>query len=98
MAIDFDKAKEFSDFLQYNEIFNVKVEIWVTANVWTKFTSDFELQDIGYDYSLIFMEDVLMGKPNLGFGQRGMNFLNDIKFKSPYLYFSTEEGKQVRLS
>lgn len=103
MAMDFDKAKEFYEFLQYkgvtlNTIFNVKVEIWVTAKVWTSFKSTFELQDVGYDYNLIFYEDILMGKPNLGFGQRGMNFLDNIQFKSPYIYFETKEGKKVRLS
>ena len=103
MELDYDKAREFQDFLQFkgkslNSIFNVKVEIWVAAKVWTPFFSEFKLQDIGFDYNLIFMSDILMGKPNLGFGQRGMNFLDNIQFNSPYIYFDTKEGKKVRLS
>lgn len=101
--MDFSKTIHVDDFLNYksrsvNEIFSIKLEINEYADHWNMFITDFMVENlIGVsDYRLTFMKDIL--KHYLGYVQMGVNFLIDVSFDNGYLYFTTSNGKKVRLS
>lgn len=103
--MDLNKAKEFSSFLGYkkqhlNSQFQVTVEIHQVANMWLPFDSDIIIENaIRYDdFIIIFMNELLGAKPYLGHIQMNMNYLQNVDFNGSYLFFTTEEGKRVRLS
>lgn len=103
--MDYTKTIPFDNFLELknfrlDEIFPAKVEIYQFANNWLSMNSDIQIKNnIGYsDYELIFMDDLLPTKPYLGYATMGVNFLTDVRFERPYLYFTTSDGKKVRLS
>lgn len=101
--MDYAKAIPIANFLSHkshslNEIFSIKIEINDYASHWLPFDSDFEVENLieVSDYRLVFMEDIL--KHYLGYVQMGVNFLHEVKFADGYLYFTTSDGKKVRLS
>ena len=103
--MDYIKTREFDNFLCYkntriDNIFFAKVEIYQFAEKWLTFNSEIQIQN-DYnvdDYKIIFMNELLITKPYLGQAIMGVNFLRNISFKKPYLYFTTSDGKKVRLS
>lgn len=101
--MDYSKTIPIDNFLRHkshslNEIFSIKIEINDYAGHWLPFDSDFEVENlIGVsDYRLTFMDDIL--RHYLGYVQMGANFLHEVKFTDGYLYFTTSNGKKVRLS
>lgn len=103
--MDYTKTIPFDDYLKYKNakldiIFPAKVEIYQFANYWLSMNSDIQVKNcIGVeDYQLVFMDELLPTRPYLGYATMGVNFLSDVKFDAPYLYFTTSDGKKVRLS
>lgn len=101
--MDYDKTNFVDDFLSYkshslNEFFTVKIEINDKRNHWFSLMSEFMVENLTgvSDYRLTFMNDNL--KYYLGYVQMGVNFLSDIRFDNGCLYFTTSDGKKVRLS
>ena len=98
-----DKILQVLTFLEsknqeIDKMFNVTLEINTVSKNWIKFNTDLIVENLiaVSDYRLIFMNDLI--KHYLEYVQMQVSYLKDVEFIDRYLYFTTSNGKKVRLS
>lgn len=101
--MDYNKIIAIHDFLEsknqsVGSNFKIKLEINDYAKHWVNIDTSLVVENlIGVsDYRLTFMDDIILHY--LGHVQMGVNFLNNVRFDCGYLYFTTSDGKKVRIS